>query len=128
MTVSTTPLSRIGQIAVPVKDIDRAVAFYRDRLGLPFLFAAPPRLAFFDCGGTRLMLDVPEDAAFAHPGSVLYFMVDDIDAAHGEMQARGVMFTGAPHLIAKMPDHELWMAFFDDLEGNTLALMQEKRP
>ena len=63
MTVSTTPLSRIGQIAMPVKDIDRAVAFYRDRLGLPFLFAAPPRLAFFDCGGTRLMLDVPEDAA-----------------------------------------------------------------
>jgi methylmalonyl-CoA/ethylmalonyl-CoA epimerase len=128
MTVSTTRLSRIGQIAMGVKDIDRAVAFYRDRLGLPFLFAAPPRLAFFDCGGTRLMLDVPEDPAFAHPGSVLYFTVDDIEAAHREMQARGVEFKGAPHLIAKMPDHELWMAFFDDMEGNTLALMHEKRP
>ena len=113
---------------MPVKDIDRAVAFYRDRFGLPFLFAALPRLAFFDCGGIRLMLDVPEDPAFAHHSSVLYFVVDDIEAAHAEMQARGVAFKGAPHLIAKMPDHELWMAFFDDSEGNTLALMQEKRP
>ncbi len=100
-----------------VKDLDRAVAFYRDRLGLPFLFSAPPKLAFFNCGGTRLMLDVPEDPAFAHPGSVLYFTVDDIDAAYAELQARDVTFRAAPHLIAKMPDHELWMAFFSDRRG-----------
>lgn len=125
--VSTTRLSTIGQIAMPVKDLARAVAFYRDRLGMRFLFQAPPALAFFDCGGVRLMLDVPEDKEFARHGSVLYFKVPDIDAAYTELTAAGVTFRGEPHLIAKLPDHELWMAFFDDTEGNTLALMHEKR-
>jgi methylmalonyl-CoA/ethylmalonyl-CoA epimerase len=122
-----TNLSTIGQIAMPVKDLARAVAFYRDRLGMRFLFQAPPSLAFFDCGGVRLMLDVPQDKEFDHPGSPLYFKVDDIDAAYSDLKARGVDFRDAPHLIAKMPDHELWMAFFRDGEGNTLALMCEKR-
>ena len=125
--VSAARLSTIGQIAMPVKDLARAVEFYRDRLGMRFLFQAPPALAFFDCDGVRLMLDVPEDQAFARHGSVLYFKVADIDAAYNELTGAGVTFRGKPHLIAKMPDHELWMAFFDDSEGNTLALMHEKR-
>jgi methylmalonyl-CoA/ethylmalonyl-CoA epimerase len=125
--VSSTRLSTIGQIAMPVRDLARAVAFYRDRLGMRFLFQAPPALAFFDCDGVRLMLDVPEDQAFARHGSVLYFKVADIDAAYKELTAAGVTFRGEPHIIAKLPDHELWMAFFDDTEGNTLALMHEKR-
>jgi methylmalonyl-CoA/ethylmalonyl-CoA epimerase len=126
--LSTTRLSTIGQIAMPVKDLARAVAFYRDRLGMSFLFQAPPALAFFDCGGVRLMLDVPEDKEFAHHGSVLYFTVADIERTYQELHSAGVTFRREPHLIARMPDHELWMAFFDDTEGNTLALMDEKRP
>ena len=125
--VSTTQLSTIGQIAMAVKELPRAVEFYRDRLGIRFLFQAPPGLAFFDCGGVRLMIEVPENKDFARMGSVLYFKVDDIDRAYADLHHRGVSFRGAPHLIAKLPDHELWMAFFDDGEGNTLALMHEKR-
>ena len=125
--VSTTRLSTIGQIAMPVKDLARAVEFYRDRLGIEFLFQAPPGLAFFNCGGVRLLVEVPAEQQFQHPGSVLYFVVDDIDRAFADLRERGVAFRGDPHLIAKMPDHELWMAFFDDGEGNTLALMHEKR-
>jgi methylmalonyl-CoA/ethylmalonyl-CoA epimerase len=121
-------LSRIGQIAVTVRDLDRAVAFYRDVLRLPFLFRVP-NLAFFDCAGTRLMLGEPE-AGDAGPAraSVLYFDVPDLPAAYADLRARGVSFRDAPHLIARMPDHELWMAFFDDSEGNTLGLMSEVRP
>ena len=122
-----TKLSTIGQVAMVVKDLSRAVAFYRDVLGMTFLFQAPPALAFFDCGGVRLMLDVPEEKEFDHPGSILYFKVDDIDAVYADLKVKGVEFRDAPHLIAKLPDHELWMAFFRDGEGNTLALMHEKR-
>ena len=120
-------LTRLGQIAVTARDLDRATAFYRDILGLRFLFRAP-NLTFFDCGGVRLMLGVPEVAAFDHPSSILYFAVGDLDAAYAALAARGVAFTDRPHLIATMPDHELWMAFFTDSEGNTLALMSEVRP
>lgn len=122
-----TKLSTIGQIAMVVKDLPRAVAFYRDVLGMKFLFQAPPSLAFFDCDGVRLMLDVPSEKEFDHPGSILYFRVSDIVAVHADLSAKGVVFRGVPQMIAKMPDHELWMAFFQDGEGNTLALMQEKR-
>jgi predicted enzyme related to lactoylglutathione lyase len=120
-------LSQIGQIAIRTKDFSRAVAFYRDTLGMRFLFQAPPQLAFFDCGGVRLLLGSPEDKEFDHPGSVLYYKVDDITAAHEALGARGVQFIREPHLIAKMPDHDLWMAFFHDSEDNTLALMSEVR-
>jgi methylmalonyl-CoA/ethylmalonyl-CoA epimerase len=125
MTVSTSALSQIGQIAITVHDTDRAVAFYRDALGLPFLFQAGP-LAFFQCGGVRLMLSVPEKPEFDHPASILYYRVDDIDAAHAELTGRGVLFTDKPHFIAKMPDHDLWMAFFRDSEQNLVGLMCEK--
>jgi len=120
-------LSRIGQISMTARDLDRAVGFYRDALGLPFLFKAPPQLAFFDCGGVRLLLDVPEDEEFAHPGSILYFAVDDIRRMHDVLASRGVVFRKEPHMIARLPDREVWMAFFDDTEGNTLALMSEPR-
>lgn len=118
---------KLGQIAMNARDIDRATAFYADVLGLPLLFRAGG-LSFFDCGGVRLMLGKAEKPEFDHPGSILYFKVDDIDARHDELETRGVAFLGTPHLVARMPDHELWMAFFTDPEGNTLALMCEKRP
>jgi len=119
--------SRIGQIAVVVQDLDRAVAFYRDTLGMRFLFQAPPKLAFFDCGGVRLMLDVPEEEEFKHASSILYYKVDDIQATWATLRDRGVEFRDEPHMVARMPDHELWMTFFRDTEGNTLALMSEVR-
>jgi methylmalonyl-CoA/ethylmalonyl-CoA epimerase len=119
-------LEAIGQIAIRVRDVERATSFYRDVLGLSHLFSVP-KLAFFDCGGVRLMLSLPESSEFDHPSSILYFRVRDIHNAHEGLQGRGVRFKDAPHLIARLPDHELWMAFFDDTEGNTLALMGEIR-
>jgi len=117
-------ISRIGQIAINVHDLNRATAFYRDTLGLRLLFTAG-KLAFFDCGGVRLMLDTPEKPEFDHPSSILYFAVTDIKAAHQEMVAQGVRFEDEPHVIARMPDHDLWMTFFRDSEQNLLALMSE---
>ena len=120
-------LGKIGQIAVPVTDIDHAVAFYRDVLGMKFLFQSPPGLGFFDCGGVRLMLDAPAGAQ-AGQGGVIYYQVPDLQAAFETLTARGVVFEAKPHLIARMPDHELWMAFFRDPDRNLLALMSEVRP
>ena len=119
-------LSAIGQIGVPIQDQERAVAFYRDVLGLPFLFQVP-NLAFFDCAGTRLLLDCGEPGATEHRSSILYFRVADIEAPTEALRSRGVEITGEPHMIAKMPDHDLWMSFFLDSEGNTMALMAEVR-
>ncbi len=119
-------LSRLGQIALNAHDLDRAVAFYRDVLRLPYLFCTPT-LAFFDCAGVRLMLALPERPELDKPGSILYFSVDNLAGAYKTLSERGVTFTDQPHLIAQMPDHELWMAFFVDSEGNTLALMSEVR-
>jgi methylmalonyl-CoA/ethylmalonyl-CoA epimerase len=123
-TTSTSGLSRIKQIAQRVHDTDRAVAFYRDVLGMRLLFTAPPGLAFFDCAGVRLMLS-PPSPGFDHPGSVLYFAVDDIKAAHADLAARGITFTSPPTKIATLADHEVWLAAFQDTEGNPLALMSE---
>ncbi len=128
MTTATSPMLRnILQIAINVKDPERAVAFYRDKLGLRLLFQAPPALAFFDCGGVRLMLDRAAAPEFDHASSILYFRVDDIQAAHQELAGRGVAFRDTPHKIADMPDHELWMTHFYDSEENTHALMAEVR-
>ena len=129
MTASVTDqvaLDRIGQIAINVKDLARAVRFYRDTLGMRFLFEVP-NLAFFDCGGVRLMLSPPETPEFDHPGSVLYYKVADINATFAVLKGRDVAFIDEPHLIARMPDHDLWMVFFRDSEGNTLGLMSEVR-
>ncbi len=121
-------LESIGQVAINVKDTARARAFYRDVLGLRHLFDAGPNLAFFQCGGVRLMLSPPSKAEHDHPGSIVYYKVSDIAATHQAMVAKGAMFESAPHLVANMPDHELWIAFLRDTEGNLLALMEERRP
>jgi predicted enzyme related to lactoylglutathione lyase len=120
-------LTQIGQIAINVRDLQRAVAFYRNTLGMRFLFQAPGGLAFFDVGGVRLMLGVAEKPEFDHPASILYYKVSDITAAYETLTNRGVTFIDAPHLIAKMPTHELWMTFFRDSEENVLALMEERQ-
>ena len=118
-------LSTIGQISVPVADLQRAIGFYRDRLGLPFLFEVPG-MAFFECGGVRLLLSTPEHPTTAKPeSSVLYFKVSDLQDAHARLRAKGVVFRDDPHLIARMSDHDLWMAFFHDSEQNLHALMAE---
>lgn len=120
-------LTRIAQIAVNARELPRAIAFWRDVLGLRFLFEVPNHMAFFDVGGTRVMLALPEKKEFDHASSILYFAVQDIRAAHARLAGRGVVFRSEPVLVAKLPDHELWMAFFTDSEGNTLALSSEVR-
>lgn len=125
MTVAPE-LQGISQIAVNVRDVARATAYYRDVLGLRFLFEAPG-MSFFDAGGVRLMLAIPSEPKYDHAGSILYYRVADIHATTTRLTARGASFTSPPHLIAKLTDHELWMAFLDDSEGNTLALMAEMR-
>lgn len=121
-------IERIGQIAIPVADLERAVTFYADVLGLRLLFRAPPGLAFFDCGGVRLMLSRPEGAETPACAGLPYYVVPDIGAAHMALVDRGVAFVGAPHLVARLPDHDLWLAVFRDSEDNLLALMSEVRP
>jgi catechol 2,3-dioxygenase-like lactoylglutathione lyase family enzyme len=118
-------LGAIGQIALTVRDLPRAVAFYRDALGLRALPIEAPRLAFFDCAGVRLMLSLPETAD-SHPGgAVLYFRVADIQRAHEALSSRGVSFVDVPHRVARLSDHDLWLAEFRDPDGNVLALMAE---
>jgi len=124
--MTASQLSRIHQISMRAHDVERAVRFYRDTLGLPFLFAAPPRLAFFNCDGVRLMLSRPEPG-FDHPGSVLYFAVEDIHTMRDTLVLRGIAFRTEPHKIATLADREVWLADFQDTEGNTLALMSEPR-
>ena len=121
-----TPIQNVGQIAIRARDLHAAVAFYRDTLGLDYLFEAGP-LAFLMCGDVRLMLAVPENDEIDHPSSTIYFRVADLPAAHAELASRGVEFVYKPRLIAKLPDHELWMAFFRDPDGNLQALMSEVR-
>ena len=117
-------IENIGQIAIRARDLPAAVAFYRDLLGLEYLFEAGT-LAFFMCGDVRLMLAVPENEAVDHESSTVYFRVPDLQAAYTELTERGVSFVDEPHLIAKMPDHELWMVFFRDPDGNLMGLMSE---
>jgi len=120
-------LNQIGQIAIHADNLDRAVAFYRDILGMRFLFQAPS-LAFFDCGGVRVMLDaVKETDVPERVSSMVYYKVPDINAAYDELVSKGVTFVSKPHLIAKLPDHDLWMGFFRDSENNLVALMSEVR-
>ena len=118
------PIARIGQIAVTVRDLERATAFYRDTLELPFLFAVPG-MSFFDCGGVRLLLGAAESAAPERASSIVYYVVDDIHQHAARLASRGAHMEGEPHLVAPMPDHDLWMAFFRDSEDNVLALMSE---
>jgi methylmalonyl-CoA/ethylmalonyl-CoA epimerase len=119
--------SRIGQIAVVCQDVPRAKAFYADTLGLRHLFDAGPTLTFFDCGGLRLMLSTGEGEEQQRLSSMLYYFVTDIEGVHRDLSAKGVAFMEPPHVIAKMPDHDLWLAAFRDSEGNMLGIMEEKR-
>lgn len=121
----TFGLARIGQIAVVVHDVPRAVAFYRDVLGMTLLFEVPPKMAFFDCGGIRVMLSLPEGEAFDHPTTIIYYAVEDIQAAAAVLQARGVAFETPPHVVARLPHGDLWMGFLRDPDNNPLAIMSE---
>ncbi len=124
-TAAATPaIERLGQIYVTAHDLDRAVRFYRDTLGLPFLFQVP-RMAFFDCGGVRLMLGIPDAPEFDHPASIIYYRVADIGTAHQALVARGVTFVQPPHPVARLATFDLYLADFHDSEGNVLALMSE---
>ncbi|HEX3281759.1 MAG TPA: VOC family protein [Pyrinomonadaceae bacterium] len=116
-------LASIEQIAVNAHDIERAVEFYRDKLGMTLLFSVPPSLAFFDCNGIRLMLSLPAKPEFDHPGSIIYFNVDDIHKACETLSTRGVQFEEQPAFVADMGTYNLWLAAFRDSENNLLGLM-----
>jgi methylmalonyl-CoA/ethylmalonyl-CoA epimerase len=126
LKVVVPSLDRVGQIAINVHDVDRATTFYRDVLGMKFLFAAPPGLAFLDCGGVRLMLTTPESAQHASMSSVIYYVVPDVAEAHRSLVTRGIVFEDEPHIVARMGTIALWMVSLRDTEGNLLALMCEK--
>ena len=115
----------VGQLLIPVDDFDRGVAFYRDVLGLPFLFAAPPQMALFMCGAIRLLVGVTPAGRKAQRGSAIYFNVKDIAAVHATLEAAGVRFAAKPHVVHRTPKSELWLAEFTDPDGNPLALMSE---
>lgn len=117
----------VGQLMIPVDDFDKGVGFYRDVLGLPFLFAAPPQMAFFMCGAVRLLVGVLPPGQKAQRGSAIYFRVPDIQSVHTELQGKGVKFMAAPHMVHRTPQSELWLAEFTDPDGNQLALMEERK-
>ena len=119
-----TSLKSVSQIGIPVKDINRAILFYKDLLELTLLFNTET-MAFFDCDDVRLMLSLPEKEQFTNASSVLYFQVDDITESYNRLKEKGVPFIDEPHLITKMGSTETWMVFFYDTEGNTHALMSE---
>ena len=115
-------LSQIGQIAVNAHDLERATAFYSDKLGLKLLFVVPPRMSFFDCAGIRLMLSLPDGPEFDHASSIIYFNVEDLQLAVATLKERGVEFEEEPEFVADMGTYDLWMAAFRDSENNLLAL------
>jgi predicted enzyme related to lactoylglutathione lyase len=117
-------IEKVGQVGVRVHDLPRAVAFYRDTLKLPLIWQGP-NMAFFACDDVRLYLSVPEHPAFDHPSSVIYFQVGDIHAACSALTSRGVELLGAPHEVGRLGHVSVWMAFFHDSEGNTLAVQSE---
>jgi len=125
-TTGAVRIADVGQIFINAKDLPRAIGFYRDVLGLPLLFEIPGS-AFFQAGGVRLMVGTAETPEFDHPASIVYYRVADIHAAFGALAAAGVHVEHEPRMIAKMPDHDLWMGFFHDSEGNVAALMSEVR-
>lgn len=128
MPPSSSPfLAEIGQIAITVSDVAKATAFYRDVLGLKFLFSAGPNLAFLAAGNVRLMLSTPQGHGEPGKNSVLYFKVHDIASTHASLVARGAKNERAPQLAAKMPDHALWIGFLRDPDGNLVGVMEEKR-
>jgi methylmalonyl-CoA/ethylmalonyl-CoA epimerase len=120
--MSAPALTRIAQIAIVVTDLGRAIAFYRDVLGLQFLFQAPPGLAFFNIDGVRLMLSLPEGETGS---TILYYQTADIHATTAAMKARGASFESEPHKVASLGKVDLWMGFCRDSEGNMLGVLSE---
>lgn len=120
-------VSEIGQIAITVSDIEKALGFYRDVLGLTFLFSPAPTLAFLAAGSVRIMLSTPQGAGTVGANSVLYFKAQDVETTYETFLTRGAIAERAPQLAAKMPDHELWIGFLRDPDGNLVGLMEEKR-
>src|ERR1700752_4958095 len=123
-TAASMAIQNIGQISIILKDVERATAFYRDVLGLKFLFNAPS-MAFFDCGGVSLMLGTASSPEYDHPSSILYFRIADIQAGYKRLVENRVDIVAPPRLIAPMPTHDLWMTAFRDSEGNIHQLMSE---
>jgi predicted enzyme related to lactoylglutathione lyase len=117
--------AKIGQLLIPIDDFEKGVAFYRDILGLPLLFVAPPQMAFFSCGGVRLLIGVTPAGQKPQRGSAIYFQVSEIHAVFSSLNASGVRFVAAPHAVNRTPKSELWLAEFTDPDGNQLALMSE---
>lgn len=117
-------IQKVGQIGVPVKDLDRSINFYKEKLELPLLFNTNT-MAFFECNGLRLLLSLPEKEEFAHSSSVVYFQVENIKASFADLTDKGVPFIDEPHVVAKMGQTETWMTFFKDSEENIHALMSE---
>ena len=117
--------ARVAQLLIPVDELEKGVAFYRDVLGLPLLFTAPPQMAFFDCGGIRLLVGAVPPGQKAHRGSAIYFQVADIRDVHASLKGSGVAFSAEPHVVHRTPKSELWLAEFTDPDGNQLALMSE---
>lgn len=120
-------VSKIGQIAITVSDVEKALTFYRDILGLDFLFSPSENLAFLQCGEIRIMLSIPQGSGEVGKNSILYFSTIEIETAYRKMVAAGAEVEREPQLAAKMPDHELWIGFLKDPDGNLVALMEEKR-
>lgn len=123
-TADALEITGIGQIAINCHDLKRATGFYRDTLGMRLLYEFPG-LAFFDCGGVRLMLAEPEKKEFDHPASIIYYRVGDIQQASRTLIDKGIELEHEPRIIATMPDHDLWMFFVRDTEGNLIGLMSE---
>ena len=117
----------IAQLMIPVDDLERGIEFYRDTLGLPFLFSAPPRMAFFQCGAVRIVVGVMPAGQISQRGSAVYFKVSDIRGVATSLKAKGVTFTAEPHAVHRTPTAELWLAEFSDPDGNHLALMSDVR-
>ena len=115
----------VGQLLIPIDDFERGVGFYRDILGLPFLFAAPPQMAFFMCGPVRLLVGVTPPGQKAQRGSAIYFRVTEINTVFAALKSSGVQFAASPHVVDRTPKSELWLAEFTDPDGNQLALMSE---
>ena len=115
----------VAQLMIPVENFDAGVSFYRDVLGIPFLFAAPPQMAFFMCGSVRLLVGVMPAGQTPQRGSAIYFKVSDIQAVYSSLSAKGVTFVAAPHVVNRTPQSELWLSEFKDPDGNQLALMAE---
>jgi methylmalonyl-CoA/ethylmalonyl-CoA epimerase len=117
--------AKIAQVLIPIEDFEQGVAFYRDVLGLPLLFTAPPQMAFFNCGGVRLLVGVMPSGQQAQRGSAIYFQVPDIHAVYSSLKSKGVNFKAEPHVVHRTPQTELWLAELTDPDGNQLALMSE---